>query len=183
MMKRIALAIVGGALLTAALVQPHVGVANEETSSRRSLAGLEAVEVVIPDVGEMLLERGITENVIFAEVQLQLRRAGIAMLDPERPRAKPVPGNPTLRVEVMANVHERYDQASFAIELSLWQDVKLARHAKVKRGGRTYRAQTWSAGGIGESGTDWRDVLRDELAFYVDQFVGTWQEANPNTAP
>ena len=182
-MKRIVFAVVGTALLTVALVRPHVGVAHDDTLARRSLAGLEAVEVEIPEVGDGLFSRGITDGVVFAEVQLQLRRAGIKMLDPERPRSKSVAGNPTLRVEVLANVHDTYDQASFAIQVSLWQDVKLARHDKEKRGGRTYRVPTWSTGGIGESGTDWRSVLRDELAFYVDQFVGAWQEANPGTSP
>ena len=182
-MKRIVLAIaVGGALSTVAFVQPHADAVNVE-SAGSSLAGLEAVEVVVPTIDESLFERGITEKVVFAEVQLQLRRAGIAILDPEHPRAKPAAGNPTLRVEVLANVHDRYDQASFAIAVSLWQDVKLARYATEKRGGRTYRAQTWSTGGIGESGADWRTILRDELAFYVDQFVGAWQAANPHATP
>jgi hypothetical protein len=173
----------GSALLSLALAFPGAGLANNDAPSRRSLVGLDAVRVEIPEVGDELRERGITEEVIHAEVQLQLRRAGIEMLDPERPRAKSVDGNPTLRVEVLANVHETYDQASFSVEVSVWQDVKLARHAKKKRGGPALRAPTWSTGGIGESGTDWRDVLRDELAFYVSQFVDAWQEANPQTTP
>ncbi len=177
-MKRFAFALVATAFLTGALLRPQAGVASDDARARRTLSGLEAVEVVIVPVSDDLFGRGITDDVVFAEVQLQLRRADIEMLDPERPRAKPVPGSPQLRVEVLANVHETYDQASFAIEVSLWQDVKLERHAKQKRGGRTYRVPTWSTGGIGESGTDWRDVLRAELAFYVDQFVGAWLEAN-----
>lgn len=180
-MKRLVFAIVSSALFGWALVQPHTGVAFSDKHPRRSLAGLEAVSVEIPDPGESLADRGITHDVIFAEVQLQLRRAGIEMLDPQRPRPEPVAGNPVLRVEVLANVHDVYDQASFAIQVSVWQDVKLARNAGQKGRGPTLRAQTWSTGGIGESGTDWRDVLRDELAFFVDQFVAAWLEANPAT--
>lgn len=181
-MKRFVLISVGSVLVSLALLCTHPCSANNDPASRRSLAGLEAVAVEIPEMASELLERGITEDVILAEVQLQLRQAGIDMLDPERPRAKPVPGNPVLRVEVMANVHDIYDQASFSVQVSVLQDVELARYTKKKGTDRTLRAPTWSTGGIGESGTDWRDVLRGELAFFVGQFVDAWQEANPTTS-
>lgn len=181
-MKRSLPLVIGPALLASvAFVLVHRTLASGDAPAPNSLQGLKAVQVEISDPGERLSDRGITQGVIFAEVQLQLRRAGIEMLDPERSATEPLPGRPVLRVDVLANVHERYDQASFAIQIGLWQDVKLSRLDSDDDA--TVRAQTWGTGGIGESGTNWRDVLRGELAFYVDQFVSAWLEANSASTP
>jgi hypothetical protein len=162
--------------LVAALTLCHVvpAAAQDDVHSRATLVGLEGVRVVIADVGDELIDRGITPDVVSAEVHLQLREAGIEMLEEVRRRGEP--RHPVLFIEVLANLHERYDQASFSIRVEVRQDVRLERNKKILARGAT----TWSVGGIGESGTDWRDILRDELSYYVARFVEAFAEANPS---
>jgi hypothetical protein len=148
-------------------------VAQDNARSRATLAGLDGVLVVIAGISDELVERGITEEVVFAEVQLQLREARIELLDGARRRGEP--RRPILYVEVLANLHEQYDQASFSVRVEVRQEARLARNSKIA----ARSATTWSVGGIGESGTNWRDILRDELSYYVGRFVDSFLEANP----
>ena len=108
----------------------------------------------------------------MSEVVLQLHQGAIPILD-ELP--KPPPDGPELHVEVLANVDPSFDQCSFSFRLELRQAARLDRDPK--RG--PFRVVTWSTGGIGEAGAQWRKVLREELAYYVGRFVIAYRDANP----
>ncbi len=118
------------------------------------------------------MKRGITSDVVLAEVKLQMRQARRPVL---AETAKPQPGDPELYVEVLANVHPTFEQCSFGIRLEVRQAARLERDRKPAPA----RVVTWRTGGIGEAGTDWRAVLREELAFYAGQFVAAYVETNP----
>jgi hypothetical protein len=169
-MKRLFLAF-GLALL--ALVPAR---AKNEPRPWPSLEGLTGVRVAIDSLAPEVVERGITEDVLFAEVQLQLRQAHIDIL-PEGAK-KPAPGDPLLRLVVVAAVHPTFDQCSFSVRLDLEQAVRLERQPK----GTALRAVTWSLGGIGEGGSKWRQILREEVAYYTARFVEAYLAANPPQA-
>jgi hypothetical protein len=165
-MKRLVLTF-GLALLALVPVQ-----AKNDALPWPSLQGLEGVRVAIDSLAPELVDRGITEDVVFAEVQLQMRQADIPILDETM---KPALGDPVLRVVVTADVHPTFDQCSFAVRFELEQTVVLERQPKAE----PVRGVTWSVGGIGEGGNTWRDVLREEVMFYTSRFVEAYLEANP----
>ena len=140
---------------------------------RTTLRGLQGLRVVLAELVPELEARGITSDVVLAEVHLQLRKARIPILA-ENAR-KPAPGDPALYVEVLANVHPTFDQCSFSVRLEVQQTARLDRDRKLPPA----RVVTWSTGGIGEAGKDWRTILREELASYVGTFVRAYVEANP----
>jgi len=166
------LAAITALLLCNSSVAPGPVAAEDDTPARDSLRGLTGVHLSIAEVSPELTARGITTDVVFAEVQLQLRQAAIPLLDEQK---KPAPGEPELFVEVLANVDPNFDQCSFAFRVELRQLTRLERDAKRPAA----RAVTWSIGGIGEAGTQWRQILREELAYYVDRFVVAYRTANP----
>jgi len=169
-MKRFLLAIGLGVL---ALVPVQ---AKNDARPWPSLQGLTGVRVAVDSLAPELVEHGITEDVVFAEVLLQLRQADIPIL-PDNAK-KPAPGDPLLRVVVVAAVHPTFDQCSFSVRLDLEQTVVLDRQAK----GPALRAVTWSLGGIGEGASKWRQILREEVAYYTSRFVEAYLEANPPKA-
>lgn len=164
-----------GAVTTPAPTKPGGAVTTPGDNAKdaaASLRGLPGVHVAIAAVSPELEARGITTDVILAEVVLQLRQAAIPFLD-ELP--KPPPDGPQLHVEVLANVDPNFDQCSFGFRLELRQSARLEHDPK--RG--PLRVVTWSTGGIGEAGAQWRQILREELAYYVGLFVTAYRDANP----
>ena len=145
--------------------------AQDDEQTRATLRGLKGVRIVVEDLSPALSDRGITTNVVLAEVQLPLRQAAIPIDDDSGRR--PLPGDPVLNVQVLASVDERFDQCAFAVRLELRQNTQLERDH-----GMAVSATTWSTGGLGEAGKDWRQVLREELAYYAGVFVEAWQAAN-----
>ena len=146
--------------------------AEDDATARDSLRGLTGLHLRIAEVSPELAARGITTDVVFAEALLQLRQAAIPILDEQK---KTAPGAPELFVEVLANLDPNFDQCSFAFRLELRQLTRLERDAKRPAA----HAVTWSIGGIGEAGAQWRQVLREELAYYVGRFVDAYRLANP----
>lgn len=169
-MKRIILAL-GLLLLVFVPVQ-----ATNDAIPWPSMQGLAGVRVSIDSLAPDLVDRGITEDVLFSEVQLQLRQAGIPILADDA--RKPASGDPLLRVTVIASVNPTFDQCSFSIRLELEQTVLLQRQPK----GVPLRAVTWGLGGIGEGASKWRQVLREELSYYTARFVEAYVGANPPNA-
>jgi hypothetical protein len=146
--------------------------AEDDATARDSLRGLNGLHLSIAKVSPELAARGITTDVVFAEAVLQLRQAAIPILDEQK---KTAPGAPELFVEVLANLDPNFDQCSFAFRLELRQLTRLERDAKRPAA----YAVTWSIGGIGEAGAQWRQILREELAYYVGRFVDAYRLANP----
>ena len=144
-----------------------------DADARATLRGLKGVRIVVEDVSAELRERGITEDVVLAETERQLRQGGIPIYTEKQRRA--FPGEPVLHVQVLAQVDVRFDEAAFGVRLELRQNAHLERDRSMRAPGVT----TWSTGGIGEAARDWRQVLRDEVAYHAGRFVEAWQEANP----
>ncbi len=166
------LAAITALLFCASWVCPGPVAAEDDATARGSLRGLTALHLSIAEVSPELSARGITTDVVFAEALLQLRQAAIPLLDEQK---KPTPGEPELFVEVLANVDPTFDQCSFAFRVELRQLTRLERDTKRPAA----HAVTWSIGGIGEAGTGWRQILREELAYYVSRFVDAYRTANP----
>ena len=159
------------ALFTAAVLLVGPVRAEDDEPSRATLRGLKGVRIEIEEPSPELADRGITAEVLRAEALLQLRQGGIAVDENGR---HAFPGDPVLRVQVLATVDKTFDQCSFAVRLELWQKAVLDRDPAIATA-----VTTWSVGGLGEAGRDWRQVLRKELAYYVGVFVEAWQEVNP----
>jgi hypothetical protein len=159
------------ALFAAAVLLVGPVRAEDDEPSRATLRGLKGVRVEIEEPSPELADRGITAEVLRSEALLQLRQGGIAADENGR---HGFPGDPVLRVQVLATVDKTFDQCSFAVQLELWQKAVLERDPAIASA-----VITWSVGGIGEAGRDWRQVLRKELAYYVGVFVEAWQEVNP----
>ena len=158
--------------LAVALLVPSLAPAQDNAATVKSLRGLQGVHVAMAAVSPELEARGITTDVLFAAVVLQLRQAQVPLLD-ELP--KPPPDGPELHIEVLANVDPTFDQCSFSFRLELRQSARLERDPK----GAPLRVVTWSTGGIGEASTNWRQVLREELDYYLGRFTAAYRKANP----
>ena len=161
----------GALCLAAALIVPSLA-AQDNATTVKSLRGLQGVHVAMAAVSPELKAKGVTTDVLFAAVVLQLRQAQIPILD-ELP--KPPPDGPELRIEVLANVDPTFDQCSFSFRLELRQTARLERDLK----SAPLRVVTWSIGGIGEASNDWRQVLREELDYYLGRFTAAYRAANP----
>lgn len=145
--------------------------ADDDEASRATLRGLKGVRIEIEEPSSELADRGITAEVLRADTQLTLRQGGIPIDENGR---QALPGEPILFVQVLASVDKTFDQCSFGIQLELQQQAELARDHAIAAA-----VTTWSVGGIGEAGRDWRQVLRKELAYYVGLFADAWHEVNP----
>jgi hypothetical protein len=145
--------------------------AEDDEPSRATLRGLKGVRIEIEEPSPELADRGITAEVLRADTELPLRQGGIPI---DASGRQPLPGEPVLFVQVLAAVDKTFDQCSFGIRLELQQQAELARDHAIATA-----VTTWSVGGIGEAGRDWRQVLRKELAYYVGLFADAWHEANP----
>lgn len=139
-----------------------------------TLTGLDGVYIFVEPLAPEAEERGITDVVLGAEVELRLREAGIPVLYPT-PDGRQALGTPTLYLQVTALVGEHIDECVYAIRLELTQDVRLA-HAE---DAPAFPAATWGIGGVGTAGREWRQALIDDVIGFTDQFVESYVAVNP----
>jgi hypothetical protein len=164
------------ALLPAAVISPLVGQGDNE-DSRRTLAGLRGVYVVVSDMKEDARQKGLWEAQLRTDVELKLRQAGINVLTKEEVRR--TPGLPHL--DVTTSTLQLQESAlsglyAFAINVELVQAVCLGRSPSVLTLGRT-----WNATGVfGTVGSDnLGEYVRKDVRDVTDQFINAYLAANP----
>jgi hypothetical protein len=140
------------------------------------LMGLNGVHIYVEPVPPELVEKGITDEVLSAPVELRLLEAGIPVLVPSPEGGLP-PGTPTLYLQVTAFTGEFTEDCVYVIRLELMQEVRLARDEQTP----VFYAATWGAGGIGFGESKWRNALIEDVAGFTDQFIEEYAVANPQT--
>ena len=146
----------------------------QEALARETLRGLAGVAVTIEDIAADAERDGLTENQLQADVEGQLRQAGIRVLtEDERLRT---PGTPTLSVRV--GTYKSGDVYSLCIELSLLQATVLKRDPHLER-----LTATWRARGVGSGGARRLHEARRVVAGYIDRFITAYLSVNPRARP
>lgn len=144
----------------------------DDESSRRTLAGLRGVEVVVEDLNPAVPHPGIEQSDIQTDVELKLREAGIPVL----PKSQGVlsPGSPWLYVRLALFTRED-GMYAYAIEVVLNQSTRMIRDASIMSTATTWEAEG-TVGTVGEN--QLRDV-RETIGDQVNQFVNAYLAANP----
>jgi hypothetical protein len=138
------------------------------------LKELEGVYIYVEPLVAEGEEKGISDLVLGAEVELRLREAGIPILYPD-PDGQRALDKPTLYLQVTLILDEHVDECVYAIRLELTQTVKLERDENAP----AFPAATWGVGGVGIGGRKWRQALIDDVVGFTDQFVESYIAANP----
>jgi hypothetical protein len=138
------------------------------------LAGLTGVHIYIEPVPSEMVEKGITDEVLLAPVELRLLEAGIPVITPSSEGGLP-PGTPTLYLQVTAFAGDITEDCVYVIRLELMQEVRLARDDQTP----VFHAATWGVGGIGFGESKWRNAMIEDVASFTDRFVEEYVAANP----
>lgn len=141
------------------------------------LAGLEGVYVYVEPLGSEVEEKGITQSVLSAQVELRLREAGIPVFYSDADSLVVWP-TPMLYLQVTALPGHFVDECVYAIRLELTQAVRLDRDGDVP----AFPAATWADGGVGIGGRGWRQTLIDDVVGFTDHFIASYVAANPQAA-
>jgi hypothetical protein len=146
---------------------------------RRSLRGLQGVEVVVEVMKPMAARYGLTDTQVQTDVELRLRQAGIRVLTPDE--SDPTPGSPSLYV----NIHTVFGDGpavglvGYSIDVELKQAVQLERDPAIW----LPSAVTWSENQRGLVGRTQLHALREALSDLVDRFINAYYTANPGRTP
>ena len=135
----------------------------EETA----LTGLDSINVVVEDLDDDALARGLSRETIITDVELQLRMAGLTVL----------PSVELPYLYVRASVLKRTDLDHFVwkVEANLKEIVYVPR-ARVY----SYATVWYSTGKYGICpGNELEETVRKEVRDRVNQFLNAWLEVNP----
>lgn len=159
-MKNAALAIVGLALAA------HTAIAQTPDEGRRVLQGLRAVKVIVETIQEANAA-GIDTVGLRVEVELELRRVGIMVIDTAAPYVY-------LNINLIPTTNGVTWAYSYALELN--ERIVLVRRPATP----SVWAATWHKGGVGFAGSN-RIVgaIQDVVHSLVMQLVNDYLAANP----
>lgn len=152
-------------------ISPAHGQNSAET--RATLADLPGVAIHVARLAVDIESLGITSGVLRVEVERRLKASGLTVLHPDV--QEPVPGDPTLYLDVTAVIEDPPDQISYAIRLELTQTVRLDRDASFQ----IFHVATWSVGGVAVYAKGWRRAIIEDVVGYTDEFVSAYFAANP----
>jgi hypothetical protein len=153
------------------LVTSCIACGFDTEEQRKSLAGLQRIEVVIEKQQTELESVGLTAAALRTDVELKLRLAGIKVITPAD---AVVPGFPALYVNVLAVTGP--EPWAWETHVALLQKVRLDRDQTIV----VYNAVTWwdaSVGIVGSSGI--ARVVRNATKDLVDKFINAYLSVNP----
>ena len=166
-LKRASVASVLTALSTLSLA-----LASDDEYSRKSLVGLQGVQVLVESLDPQVEQAGLTKAAIQTDVELKLRLAGIRVLT--REEMLKTPGFPTLYIN--ANVLPSGERWGFSESVQLEQAVILSRDSSIS----LLNTATWSVQGVGTAGPSTIGrYVRDQIKDRVDEFINAYLSANP----
>ena len=167
-MKRV---LVVSALLYAAVVSPLTGQGDDEYS-RKTLAGLTGIYVLVEHLSDEAQRDGLDTTQIRTDVELKLRQAGISVLTQQEWLATAAAPYLYVNVQVIKNPAHVY---AFSADVELRQRVTLVRNPST-----LILAPTWSATGIiGTAGSQRLASVREDVRDLTDQFINAYLAANP----
>lgn len=143
---------------------------------RNSLAGLEGVGVVVEQVRSEARKYGLSREQLQSEVEDHLQRGGIKVFsEEERLRS---PGRVHLYVTVIPLIREKQSVCAVGYDVSLRQEVQLARDES-----KECVAATWQRCAVSLTGTRVLcGAVKANLGLYLDEFVRDYLAANPPQA-
>jgi hypothetical protein len=144
-------------------------------NERITLVGLTGVHVVVYDMSGEEKREGLTRSSLQAELEQQLRLAGLRPLGASE--ALSSAGRPTLELRLsLARSREAPQLYVYSVELALRQEIRLARDRTIDS-----FAITWSdPPQVGTVEPARLSVVRDAVRAKVKQFLAAWQAANPD---
>ncbi len=144
---------------------------NQE-DARSTLKGLKGIGVVVAfEAAEMIRKIGLTEEIIQADVELQMRSAGINVIS-KREDMKNVPGFPQLAVQIVGystlTKGNKENGIAFFIQTELNQRIVLVRNPDINA-----LAGTWanSIVGLGYTDEGIATDIRNGVKDCVDAFI------------
>ena len=144
-------------------------------NERVTLAGLTRVHVVVNELSAEAEREGLTRSSLQAELESQLRQAGLRVLTADE--ALKSVGRPTLELRVnLIPSGEAPQLYVYSVDLALRQQIRLTRDRTVE----SY-AITWSeTRQVGVVGAGRLSVVRDAVRAKVQEFITAWQTVNPD---
>lgn len=163
-MERIAYRLIAGTVV--GMLVAGAAWAGDSETNRRSLKGIHAVRILV-EMRNLDEDGGLHPGQVRAEVEKQLRRAGIA-LTAQR-------GTPYLYVNVEAVKHADLPLYGYIVDVELRQAARVVLHPEI-----VVFADTWSIHSIGTSAAgDLASHLRVKLATHVELFIEAYLAMNP----
>jgi len=147
--------------------------------ARRTLQGLKGVRVVVEDIEPDAERDGLTQRELQANVELRLRRAGIAALTEKQ--LLEAPGMPVLyvKIDTRKGQSERTKGLyAYSVHVGLYQLVRLSRDNRIAAG-----AETWYTAGVNVVESNHLRTVREDATEKVDQFINAYLAANPKAPP
>jgi hypothetical protein len=141
--------------------------------AKETLRGLPGVTVVIEPLQAAAEQDGLTQQQLHADVERQLRAAGIRVLTQEEWRR--TAGSPYLYVNVSA-LKKSYGLYAYAIEVCLNQVVTLLRAHDIQE-----FAETWETREVGTVGKEQLATVRESVAAHVNIFIQDYFTVNPRS--
>ena len=172
-LDRMRMSLAGSVALWVGLVAPALAI--DTPNERISLVGLTAVHVVVYDMTGEGEREGLTRSSLRAELEQQLKLAGLRALGASA--ALGSAGRPTLELRLnLARSREAPQLYVYSVELALRQGIRLARDRTIES-----FAITWSDPPEVDTVEPARlAVVRDAVRAKVKQFISAWQAANPD---
>jgi hypothetical protein len=135
-----------------------------------TLTGLPGVRVVIGPIKPEVVKYGLTERAFQTDVELQLRRNGVKVLNAEEWIA--TPGQPYIWVEPLIVIDGQ--QYVVGINVELMQNVRLVTNPRF-----VLSACTWHRRSIGSGGLLYIQSIRRQVKDKIDEFLNDYLAANP----
>jgi hypothetical protein len=130
------------------------------------------VLLFVGDIKPDAEQDGLSKTSIYADVEHQLRVAGIRILTKEEWSKSP--GRPTLSIDVVTQKARGIPLYIFGVEVSLREQVTAL------RSGQSLTVSTWESDVIGNvSEANVAESVRNNVRVEVDKFINAFQAANP----
>jgi len=152
------------------LTSVSMAFAQTPEQQRETLRGLTGVAVVVEPLSPEAEHDGLTQRQLQADVEQQLRAAGIRALTTEE--WSTTPGGPYLYVNVAA-LKKRYGLYAYSIEVCVNQLVALMRDQNIQQ-----FAETWETREVGTVGAEKLPTVRKSVAAHVDTFITAYLTVN-----
>ena len=151
------------------------GFAIDSDLTRRTLSGVEGVNVVVeelqPNIQRFAEKVGLQKEQIRTDVETLLRRAGIVVLNYDQWLV--TPGRPFLYIAINTHEHEKYWYA-YDIKVELRQNIVLEANTQMRT-----MAPTWSINMTGITNVGKLDMIKNGLTILLGRFVDAWHVGNP----
>jgi hypothetical protein len=151
----------------------NIALALDDEPSRKSLAGLHGVHVLVEDLAPGAERTGLTRAAVQTDAELRLRQAGIPVLTAKE--KFDTPGYPTLYINAMITANG--SPWGYALSVGLEQAVQLYRDPTIVHAA----VPTWSiiSGGGYAVPADIPQSVRAKLRDMVDRFINAYLSVNP----